>query len=147
MRPLMRSREYSTAFSINSCTATVPSFASPCSDSKRRAEKRERIPPFCEAWHTHLMPDYRRNRVPGGTSFFTVNLLDRRSNLVVARTDALRDAVRQVRARGPFHIDAWVVLPDHMHCPWTPAFAGAGYRRKATPIFPVGGGRSRPRLQ
>jgi hypothetical protein len=24
-----------------------------------------------------------------------------------------------VRARAPFHIDAWVVLPDHMHCLWT----------------------------
>jgi putative transposase len=24
-----------------------------------------------------------------------------------------------VRARTPFHIDAWVVLPDHMHCVWT----------------------------
>jgi putative transposase len=65
------------------------------------------------------MPDYRRNRVPGGTFFFTVNLLDRRSNLLVARMDAVRDAVRQVRARAPFHIDAWVVLPDHMHCLWT----------------------------
>jgi putative transposase len=65
------------------------------------------------------MPDYRRNRVPGGTFFFTVNLLDRRSNLLVARIDALRNAVRQVRARAPFHIDAWVVLPDHMHCLWT----------------------------
>ena len=53
------------------------------------------------------MPDYRRNRVPGGTFFFTVNLLDRRSNLLVAQIDALRDAVRQVRARAPFHIDAW----------------------------------------
>ncbi len=93
------------------------------------------------------MPDYRRNRVPGGTFFFTVNLLDRRSNLLVARIDALRGAVRQVRARAPFHIDAWVVLPDHMHCLWTPAFAGAGCCRKAMPIFPVGGGRSRPRLQ
>ena len=45
------------------------------------------------------MPDYRRNRVPGGTFFFTVNLFDRRSNLLVARIDALRDAVRQVRPR------------------------------------------------
>ena len=80
--------------------------------SGRRAEKRKRIPPFCEAGHTPAMPDYRRNRVPGGTFFFTVNLFDRRSNLLVARTDALRDAVRQVRARAPFHIDAWVVLPD-----------------------------------
>jgi len=65
------------------------------------------------------MPDYRRNRVPGGTFFFTVNLFDRRANLLMARSDALRDAVRQARARRPFHIDAWVVIPDHMHCLWT----------------------------
>jgi putative transposase len=65
------------------------------------------------------MPDYRRSRVPRGTFFFTVNLLDRRSNLLVTRIDALREAVRHVRARVPFHIDAWVVLPDHLHCLWT----------------------------
>ncbi len=65
------------------------------------------------------MPGYRRNRVPGGTFFFTVNLFDRRSNLLVLWIDALRDAVRQVRTRAPFQIDAWVVLPDHMHCIWT----------------------------
>src|SRR5438045_7881913 len=44
---------------------------------------------------------------------------DRRSNLPVPQIDALREAVRRVRARAPFHIDAWVVLPDHMHCLWT----------------------------
>ena len=65
------------------------------------------------------MPDYRRNRVPGGTYFFTVNLLDRRSDLLVTHIDALKDAVRQVRLRNPFFIDAWVVLPEHMHCLWT----------------------------
>ena len=64
------------------------------------------------------MPDYRRNRVPGGTFFFTVNLLDRRSDLLVTQIQAL-DAIRQVRLHAPFHIDAWVVLPDHMHCLWT----------------------------
>jgi len=65
------------------------------------------------------MPDYRRNRVPGGSFFFTVNLLDRSSDLLVTQVDALRDAVRRTRARAPFHIDAWVILPDHMHCLWT----------------------------
>jgi putative transposase len=65
------------------------------------------------------MTAYRRNRVPGGTFFFTVNLYDRRSRLLTANIDALRDAVRQVRARAPFHIDAWVVLPDHLHSIWT----------------------------
>lgn len=65
------------------------------------------------------MPDYRRNRVPGGTYFFTVNLLERNSALLVTHIDTLREAVRKVRAQRPFHIDAWVVLPDHMHAVWT----------------------------
>lgn len=65
------------------------------------------------------MPDYRRNRVSGGTYFFTVNLLERRNSMLVDRIDAFREAVRVVHARRPFHIDAWVVLPDHMHCIWT----------------------------
>ncbi len=65
------------------------------------------------------MPDYRRNRVPGGTYFFTVNLLERKLSLLTDHIDALRAAVRRIRARHPFHIDAWVVLPDHLHCVWT----------------------------
>jgi len=65
------------------------------------------------------MSDYRRNRVPGGTYFFTVNLRDRSSDLLVAQIAALRDAVRRVYTESPFHIDAWVVLPEHMHCLWT----------------------------
>jgi putative transposase len=65
------------------------------------------------------MPNCRRNRIPGASYFFTVNLSDRRSNLLVAHIDTLREAVRKVRGRSPFHIDAWVVLPDHMHCLWT----------------------------
>ena len=58
------------------------------------------------------MPDYRRNRVAGGTFFFTANLLDRRSDLLVTQIDALREAVRQVPTRAPFHIDASIVLSD-----------------------------------
>jgi len=65
------------------------------------------------------MPEYRRNRIPGGTYFFTVNLLDRQEKLLVEHIDALRDAVRKVRSLHPFHIDAWVVLPEHMHAVWT----------------------------
>lgn len=65
------------------------------------------------------MSSYRRNRVAGGTYFFTVNLLDRNSNLLVEEIEVLRQAVRIVRARAPFHIDAWVVLPEHLHCIWT----------------------------
>ncbi len=66
------------------------------------------------------MPTFQRCRVPGGCYFFTVNLLARRHNtLLVARIDLLRDAVRRVRRSRPFTIDAWVVLPDHLHTVWT----------------------------
>jgi REP element-mobilizing transposase RayT len=67
--------------------------------------------------------------------------------LLATQIDALREAARQVSARAPFHIDAWVVLPDHMHCPWTPVFTGAGYCQKAMPISRVVGGRSRKRFE
>ena len=65
------------------------------------------------------MPGYRRHRVPGGTYFFTVNLLDRKSDLLVREIGLLREIVRYVRSGKPFRIDAWVVLPDHLHCVWT----------------------------
>ena len=65
------------------------------------------------------MTNYRRHRVPGGTYFFTVNLADRRGDLCVRHIDILRAAVRNARTVAPFHIDAWVVLPEHMHCIWT----------------------------
>jgi putative transposase len=63
------------------------------------------------------MPNYRRAWHPGGTYFFTVNLLERSGNdLLVRHIDPLRDAVRHVRIHHPFTIHAWVVLPDHLHC-------------------------------
>ena len=66
------------------------------------------------------MPNYRRNFVPGGTFFFTVNLLERYPNdLLIRHIESLRESARGVRVKYPFEIDAWVVLPDHMHCIWT----------------------------
>lgn len=66
------------------------------------------------------MPNYRRYRVPGGTYFFTVNLLERYSNdLLIRHIDIFRTVVQETRKRWPFHIDAWVVLPEHLHCVWT----------------------------
>jgi hypothetical protein len=38
------------------------------------------------------MPDYRRYRVPGGTYFFTINLLERRADLLVRHIEPLRVA-------------------------------------------------------
>jgi putative transposase len=66
------------------------------------------------------MPRYRRCFVPGGTYFFTVVTHRRRSFLTddMARA-ALRQALREVRARHPVAIDAIVLLPDHLHAVWT----------------------------
>lgn len=65
------------------------------------------------------MSDYRRHYQPGGSWFFTVNLRDRHSDLLTCHIGALREAVARVKRKSPFAIDAWVVLPEHMHCIWT----------------------------
>ena len=62
---------------------------------------------------------YRRCYVEGGCYFFTVNLLQRDKTLLVDHIDLLRASVRWVKERYPFHIDAWVVMPDHLHAVWT----------------------------
>ena len=69
--------------------------------------------------HAVAMSDYRRMWVPGGTYFFTVNLADRSSWLLVEQIDALRASVRSVMRKRPFASPAWVVLPNHMHALWT----------------------------
>ncbi len=62
---------------------------------------------------------YRRNRVPGGTYFFTVTLADRCSRTLVEHIDELRASFRAIRHERPFQIEAIVVLPDHLHTVWT----------------------------
>lgn len=63
------------------------------------------------------MPNYRRAWMPGGTFFFTVNLLNRNQNdLLISHIYEFRQAVKTVRKNHPFTIHGWVVLPDHLHC-------------------------------
>ncbi len=65
------------------------------------------------------MSTYLRPTIPGACIFFTVALADRGSRLLVEEIDLLRQAVDQTKVQRPFLIDAWVVLPDHLHCVWT----------------------------
>lgn len=65
------------------------------------------------------MSNYRRHYVPGGTWFFTVNLQNRQSDLLTRHIDSLRAATSMVKRAKPFTINAWVILPEHMHCIWT----------------------------
>ena len=73
------------------------------------------------------MPNYRRVFVPGGSYFFTINLLDRNSRMLVEQIDSLRTAVHETRQRFPFEIDAMVILPDHIHAIWTLPEGDADY--------------------
>ena len=65
------------------------------------------------------MSDYIRPKVTGATIFFTVALQHRGQRLLVDEIQRLREAVAVTKSERPFQIDAWVVLPDHMHCVWT----------------------------
>ena len=74
------------------------------------------------------MPNYRRSRVAGGCYFFTIHLLERHDNrLLVEHIGLLREVVKWVRLRYPFHIDGCVILPEHMHCIWTLPKGDANY--------------------
>ncbi len=65
------------------------------------------------------MTNYRRARQAGATYFFTVALANRRSDLLTQNIMLLRNAYEATRAERPFHCDAMVVLPDHLHAIWT----------------------------
>jgi putative transposase len=63
---------------------------------------------------------YRRAHVSGGTFFFT--LVTERRRALFRDGEAVRlllEAVEKVRSRHPFEVDAYVVLPDHLHTLWT----------------------------
>lgn len=63
---------------------------------------------------------YRRDYTDGATYFFTV-VIFRRLPLLGNREAVtfLREAIRAEKARRPFHINAMVILPDHIHALWT----------------------------
>jgi len=65
------------------------------------------------------MSRYRRARY-GRTFFFTVVTHRRRPLLCEDRSRrVLRGILQELRQARPFTIDAWVLLPDHIHCIWT----------------------------
>jgi len=64
------------------------------------------------------MSNYKRNFVKGGTYFFTVNLSDRHSTLLIDEVETLRAAYRKVQLQLPFETRAICILPNHLHCVW-----------------------------
>jgi putative transposase len=77
------------------------------------------------------MSEYRRANLKGGTYFFTVNTHNRQKILIGddAR-NALREGIENARIAFPFHIVAWVLLPDHLHCIWTLPEGDAAFSKR-----------------
>ena len=66
------------------------------------------------------MPNYRRASMEGGTYFFTVVTYRRQTFMCHENVRlALRQGIDEARKDHPFTIDAWVLLPDHLHCIWS----------------------------
>lgn len=64
-------------------------------------------------------PQYRRAKAEGATYCFTVVAHRRRPVLCLPESlDAVKYVFRNVAQGRPFRVDAWVVLPDHLHCVW-----------------------------
>ncbi|GAC1370712.1 MAG: transposase [Aquirhabdus sp.] len=73
------------------------------------------------------MTAYRRNKTAGASYFFTVNLWNRSTSLLIDHIDVLREAHQYVMRRHPFQLEAMVVLPDHLHALWTLPFDDDNY--------------------
>lgn len=73
------------------------------------------------------MPRYRRAR-SGPTYFFTLVSFRRQPILCFPPIRSeLRLAIQNVHLTRPFEIDAWVLMPDHLHCIWTLPDGDADY--------------------
>ncbi len=64
------------------------------------------------------MVQYRRNKVKGGTYFFTITLRDRRLDILTRRIDDFRACYNKVKQQYPFKTLSYVVLPEHGHFLW-----------------------------
>jgi len=66
------------------------------------------------------MPNYRRVKTSGTTYFFTLVTYQRQPILCLDESRAsLKEVASEIARRYPFILDAWVLLPDHLHCIWT----------------------------
>jgi putative transposase len=70
---------------------------------------------------------YRRAKTAGGYYFFTVNLADRNTDMLVEHIAVLRAAILRVKQAHPFSIVAMVVLPEHLHAVWRLPSGDADY--------------------
>ena len=64
--------------------------------------------------------NYRRSQAKGATFFFTV-VTDRRKEVFssIGNIALIKQTFSHVNEKYPFQTEAFVILPDHIHCIWT----------------------------
>jgi len=76
------------------------------------------------------MPNYRRAR-KGNVFFFTVVTYKRQAFLCLKESrSVLGEIIKETQATLPFNIEAWVFLPEHIHCIWTLPEGDNDYSRR-----------------
>ncbi|MDY6904845.1 MAG: transposase [Thermodesulfobacteriota bacterium] len=74
---------------------------------------------------------YRRARTKNGTYFFTLVTMNRHRILTQPEhATLLRNVFKRVMTRHPFTIEAFVLLPDHIHCIWSLPEADGDYSKR-----------------
>lgn len=98
------------------------------------------------------MTNWRRAQVPGGTFFFTLVTEERAPILTtpLARS-VLREVTLECRRQWPFHVEAVVLMPDHLHTVWRLPEGDSDYskrwgwlKKEFTKRWLAGGGTERP---
>ena len=62
------------------------------------------------------MANLNSHQQRGVSALCTVRLVDRNARLLTDHFGALRAAVTLCKRVRPFTLDAWVVMPEHLHC-------------------------------
>ena len=73
---------------------------------------------------------YRRANVANASYFFTVNLANRKQQLLTENLDNLRQVIQKIKQQHPFKIEAIVILPEHLHAIWTLPENDADYPKR-----------------
>jgi putative transposase len=75
-----------------------------------------------------FMPEYHRIKRAGGTYFFTLVTEGRKRILTLASIlPLLKASYEYVQDKDPFKLEAYVLLPDHIHCLVTLPFGDDAY--------------------
>lgn len=77
------------------------------------------------------MSNYKRSKTPGACYFFTVVTYKKQEISTHPESrKILHTVISEVKKEYPFKINAWVLLPEHIHCIWTLPDGDADYSKR-----------------